>query len=281
MKIAITGSTGFIGKNVLKLLRDKSVEIIVLSRKFEKQFIHKNISYIKHDFKKKHKLTFSDIGSPDILIHLAWSNLDNYNAQEHITEELPNHFNFLNNLIQTGLRNIMVTGTCFEYGIKHGEINENEHTDPVTIYGYAKDILHKNLLALKIAKNFNLTWTRLFYVFGKYQRSASIYSTFLNAIQNNDTKFPMSKGEQIRDYLHVETMAQYLINIAISKKKHDIINVCSGVPKSIRCLVEEWREKNNSSIELELGKYPYPDYEPFAFWGNSDRLKDISTRFKD
>jgi hypothetical protein len=26
---------------------------------------------------------------------------------------------------------------------------------------------------------------------------------------------------------------------------------------------------------LRLGTYPYPDYEPFAFWGSAEKLREI------
>ena len=50
------------------------------------------------------------------------------------------------------------------------------------------------------------------------------------------------------------------------------MNICSGAPISIRRLVEEWIKNNNWDIELNLGYYPYPDYEPMSFWGDKSYL---------
>jgi hypothetical protein len=36
--------------------------------------------------------------------------------------------------------------------------------------------------------------------------------------------------------------------------------------------VEEWIAASGSQIRPNLGHYPYPDYEPLAFWGNADKL---------
>ena len=44
-------------------------------------------------------------------------------------------------------------------------------------------------------------------------------------------------------------------------------NCTSGKPISIRSLVENHLKFRNKTIKLNLGHYPYPDYEPFAFWG--------------
>ena len=43
----------------------------------------------------------------------------------------------------------------------------------------------------------------------------------------------------------------------------------------MRGIVETWLAENNWRIDLNLGRYPYPDYEPFAFWGNAKKLHAI------
>jgi hypothetical protein len=37
-------------------------------------------------------------------------------------------------------------------------------------------------------------------------------------------------------------------------------------------LVEMWLKKNKWDIQLNLGYYDYPSYEPMAFWGDRQRL---------
>jgi dTDP-6-deoxy-L-talose 4-dehydrogenase (NAD+) len=39
----------------------------------------------------------------------------------------------------------------------------------------------------------------------------------------------------------------------------------------VRALVERWMAENGWTMRLELGRYPYPDYEPLAFWGDASR----------
>jgi len=54
-----------------------------------------------------------------------------------------------------------------------------------------------------------------------------------------------------------------------------VINCCSGVPVTVKQLVQEYLKENNQSIKLNLGYYPYPDYEPMHFWGDNNKLKTI------
>ena len=82
----------------------------------------------------------------------------------------------------------------------------------------------------------------------------------------------MSGGEQLRDYLPVEEAAGYLVALATNEKDNGIVNVCSGQTISIRALAQRVVAKHGASISLNLGHYPYPDYEPMAFWGDRRKL---------
>jgi dTDP-6-deoxy-L-talose 4-dehydrogenase (NAD+) len=70
-------------------------------------------------------------------------------------------------------------------------------------------------------------------------------------------------------------MAEYIVKIAFQKQTDGIVNCCSGIPISIKQLVQNYLHDNNATIKLNLGYYPYPDYEPMQFWGDNKKLKSI------
>jgi len=39
--------------------------------------------------------------------------------------------------------------------------------------------------------------------------------------------------------------------------------------------VRQWVQESGASIELDLGKFPYPTYEPMRFWGSPTKLKSV------
>ena len=86
----------------------------------------------------------------------------------------------------------------------------------------------------------------------------------------------MSGGEQLRDYLPVTDVAKYLVALALARKDIGVVNICSGKPISVRKLVEAWVEENGWAIDLNLGYYAYPDYEPLAFWGTRSKLDNYT-----
>jgi dTDP-6-deoxy-L-talose 4-dehydrogenase (NAD+) len=112
-------------------------------------------------------------------------------------------------------------------------------------------------------------------MFGKGQNPNSILAQLENALKNKEAVFNMSGGEQLRDYLPVEKVAEYIVWIALQKTTEGIINCCSGSPVSIKQLVENHLHQKHTTIKLNLGYYPYPVYEPMAFWGDNKKLKSI------
>ncbi|MHB1647042.1 MAG: NAD-dependent epimerase/dehydratase family protein [bacterium] len=282
--IMVTGATGFIGNLVVEYLLSKGFDIIATSKNKAKatgfNWFNK-VEYIEFDINSQPNFNlYEHFKKPYKIIHLSWEGLPNYKELFHIDKNLFANYNFLKKLIQGGAKDITVTGTCFEYGLQSGCLSEKKETKPVISYGIAKDILRKLIEEFNKHYVFDFRWIRLFYVYGQNQTGNSILNQLERAIRNGDKIFNMSGGEQIRDYLPIGKMAEYISDIAMQNDVLGIINCCSGEPISIRRLIENYIEKSGADIELNLGYYPYPDYEPLAFWGDNSRLKKILNLFK-
>jgi len=276
MKVAVTGATGFIGRHVLAELEIRSVEFIALARpSTAKALMHSSYSVVPFDLNIVTRNAFEMMGRPDVLIHLAWSGLPNYKSLHHFEQELQVQYRFLKNLIESGLQTLVVAGTCFEYGMQSGSLCEGFVARPSNPYGFAKNALRCQLEYLKAAYPFQLTWARLFYLYGEGQSEGSLLPQLRRVAEGGNELFNMSGGEQLRDYLAVAEAAKHLVTLALAEKDIGIVNVCSGIPISVRKLVEGWIKENSWSIRLNFGHYPYSDYEPMAFWGDPEKLFSI------
>ena len=281
MKILVTGATGFIGSHLIReLLKNKSNQIVATSRSVNKAMKfdwYSEVKYIEYDFTNdSNEDLYSFFGKPDQLIHLAWDGLSNVEDLTHIEVTLFNHYKFVKNLVMSGLKDVVVTGSCFEYGMVEGCLNEGLNTKPSNSYAIAKDTLREFIVELK--KNFSFTykWIRVFYTYGEGQSKTSLMYLLDKAIKDKDAEFNMSGGEQLRDFLYIDDVVRYICLIANQNIYiNQAINCCSGKPISVKDLVEEYLEEKKYSMKLNLGYYPYPDYEPMSFWGDKTYLDSL------
>ena len=279
-KILVTGATGFIGSYVIAKLLESSYDVIATSANKQKASSmpwYSNVKYKELNFDNYDSSTnyYHFFDEPDLVIHLAWEGLPNYKSLFHFEKNLPRHYFFLKNLIQNGLNDLLVTGTCLEYGMQEGNLTEDMVASPANPYALAKDTLRKFLQELQKSYPFILKWARLFYMYGEGQNSNSLLSQLNTVLEKGEKIFNMSGGEQVRDYLSVEEVADYIIKIACQEEITGIINCSSNEPVKIKEFVKNYLLKRNKSIELNFNHYPYPDYEPMRFWGNNSKLKRI------
>lgn len=280
MRVVVTGATGFVGQHVVSRLLENGHEVTAVARDARKARAlgwYKHVHFVAQDIHAKPP--DSAWSRHDAVMHLAWPGLPNYERPVHIEETLFADYRFIRALILNGLRHLLVTGTCFEYGFKNGKLCESDPTDPVNSYAIAKDSLRRFLQALQSEIPFTLQWARLFYMYGPGQNPNSLMAQLDGAIAEARPSFDMSGGEQLRDYLPVEQVARALVALFEHPATGGVINICSGVPVSVRNLVEQRLRERGAVLRLNLGAKPYSPFEPIAFWGDNRRLTEVPGAF--
>lgn len=275
LKVLVTGASGFVGRHLVPALLVSGARVTAVSRNIEtarENHWFSQVTYVQADVHAPDVDIEALIGDQDYVVHLAWPGLPNYGELFHFERNLPADYAFLKRLVTMGVKRILVTGTCLEYGMQYGPLAENLSTHPTTPYGLAKDTLRRWLEQLREKQGFQLAWARLFYMYGPGQNPNSLLAQLERAIKYDATSFDMSGGEQLRDYLHVTEVAKQLSRLILADGCEGVFNCCSGQPISVRRLVEEYLLNHGHKIKLNFGVYPYPKYEPMAFWGDKYRL---------
>jgi len=275
MRVAITGATGFIGRHVRNALAKTDHDVVLVARSVERvgeKLAREEV--IVADLSESRTDWFELFTKPDVVLHLAWGGLPNYMDTYHFEAELPMQSRFLTALIDSGLKKLVVTGTCYEYGMSSGALSEDQETNPNTPYGVAKDKLRKELFELQQSKDFDLTWARIFYPYGEGQSEKSLYSRLKSAI-NLKQEFLMGSGRQILDFIHVEQVASYLLLLLTSGTNVGVINLGSGKPQTVAAFVREQIRIFQSDLVPRFGDIPDRDYESVSFWSDNSRFDSL------
>lgn len=278
MKVLVTGATGFVGRHLVEALLARGCQVRAVARRVEPAKAlpwFDRVEFVAADVHLKELDVAALVEGVDALAHLAWPGLPNYQALFHFEHNLMADYQFIKQAVLAGVGQVLVTGTCFEYGLQSGPLDEQTAPQPANPYGLAKNTLRLFLEHLQREHPFTLQWARLFYLHGDGQNPNSLLAALDRAIDAQAPVFDMSGGEQLRDYLAIETASAYLAGLLSRRDFNGVVNCSSGEPVSVRALVEARLRERGAAIRLNLGHYPYPTHEPMAFWGVADRLHTL------
>lgn len=267
--IAVTGASGFVGRHVLEQIQHANATVLATSR----HPVQVQVGQWKHlDLSNPETGLLKEIAASHSLVHLAWGGLPNYMSDHHVTEQLGLQETLLQMVCEQGLRSLVVAGTCLEYGMQEGELSETSACSPHVPYAIAKDRLRRFTESLCKRYGVKLVWARLFYLHGEGQAPTSLWTQLQHCINQGERRFSMSGGQQVRDFLPISEAARILVRLARDQADAGILNVCSGEPLTVEQHVRGWIEAREADVCLELGRFPYPPYEPFRFWGCRKKL---------
>ncbi len=272
MKVLVTGAGGYIGRHVVKNLLDKGHE--VLASDFSFKGIDERATFIDEPIFSGEKNIFDRLGRPDVLIHMAWRDGFIHNSHAHMTD-LSAHVVFLENMIDGGLKYLTVMGTMHEVGYHEGAIDENTPCNPMSMYGIAKNALRQTLMLFCKDKDVNLHWLRAYYIYGDDLRGSSIFGKISQAVIDGKKTFPFTTGKNKYDFIHVDKLAEYIVEASVQDKINGIINVSTGNPVALGEQIEKFIADNNFDIKLDYGAFPDRPYDSPAVWGDNSKIKQI------
>jgi len=272
MKVLVTGANGYIGSHVVSNLLDKGASVVACDLAFSN--VDKRADCKEFDLFSDAVDSFKKLGSPDVCIHLAWRDGFVHNSDKHMGD-LSAHYRFLLNMINGGLKHLVVMGSMHEVGYWEGAIKEDTPCNPLSQYAIAKNALRQSMTLLCKEKGCVLQWTRGYYILGDDLRNHSIFAKILQAEQEGKTEFPFTMGKSKYDFLPVTELANQIAAVAMQEEVTDIINCCSGKPISLAERVEQFIKDNNLKIKLKYGAYPDRAYDSPCIYGDTTKINQI------
>ncbi len=273
MKIFLTGGTGFIGSYFINEAIEQDCELICLKRSENSS---PKIELLKEPFwliKNYNEVTVEDLLGVDIIVHLAAhsANIPYDNLENCIKYNVVEPLKLFETALKAGIDKFVVAGSCFEYG-KSGErydyIPVDAPLEPTQTYPASKAMASIAFAQFAIEYQIQLTYHRIFQVYGEGELESRLWPSIKRAAISGED-FPMTKGEQIRDFIAVEEVVSYLVK-ACSKKDvvaghPEFYNLGSGKPQSILEFAEYWWQKLHAKGKLIPGILPYREGEVMRF----------------
>ncbi len=249
--ILLTGSTGYIGSEIVSIFEKKKIKYVALdnlSYSNKKNIINK---------KKFYKLDYSNERIAKLIRKFAIKSVVHCGAFSYVLDAEANKKKYYkNNVLKTkkfinickkeGIRNFIFLSSSNVYKELNKSYNEKDPTQPKNFYGknkinIEKFLKKKNFSSLIILRLFNVIGlSKKFYIYkflkNDYQR---IFFKFIYGIKkvsinyikiNGIMKFPKRDFIDVRD---ISSLVILLLRKLRIKKINQTFNVATGKPKSL------------------------------------------------
>ena len=276
-RILVTGANGYIGAHVVQAALNCGYEVVASDMRFDR--VPEEVIRLEENIFNPEVKLYELAGKPDVLIHLAWRNGFQHNADSHM-KDLPLHIQFLQNMIDAGIPAISVMGSMHEVGYWEGAITADSPTNPQSMYGISKNALRQTVQLMVKGKDTRLCWLRGYYIFGDDDRSNSVLGKILNADRNGQEWFPFTSGKNLYDFISVQELARQIVAASVQEKYTGIINCCSGEPVSLSDMAQKFIREQGLKIKLQYGAFPDRPYDSPGVWGDATIIRDILSEEK-
>ena len=270
MNLFVTGGTGLIGQEFCKQSFSQGNSITAISRQtgIDKVFRYAKLINVNDlaDVRKE------DIQDHDVLVHLAAEGVDQTvkkNTQSLVNTNLINSIQLIEKAISAGIKRILICGSCFEYGrsaeIALKPVTVSDPLLPTNIYAASKAAFSTFCIGMAFHYKISLTILRPFHVYGENESPNRLYPSLLKASMNNND-FSLTKGDQLRDFTNVTTIAELILketnDIFLTKEARLIIkNLGTGSPMTVKDFTLKLWKKNRAKGKLLFGNLPYRENE--------------------
>jgi len=297
MKILVTGGAGYIGSHVVKMLGEKGHDITVydnLSTGHDWALLYGKL--IRGDLADRGLLekTVKEL-RPDAVIHFAASIQVEESVRKpllYYRNNMANTLNLLESVADSGVKHFIYSSTAAVYGIPEKiPVDEGAPLVPINPYGASKVMIEKVLEDVAHTADFTYVALRYFNVAGAdpggrigqaYKEATHLITRALKTAKGESEKlliygtdYPTPDGTCIRDYIHVEDLAEAhlrALDYLGDEGRSDRMNCGYGHGFSVREVVDT--AKKVTGVDFRVEETGRRAGDPPALIADSRLLRD-------
>lgn len=279
--VLVTGASGFIGSHLVEALvqREADVHCLLLPDDPAPNLaaVRQALNIYRADLADLEAVqTVARAARPEVVFHLAAAGVTNV----HIDPTLAVRVNVEGTLnllaaLDGQYRVFVNTGTCHEYGTNEPPFREDQDPRPELPYAITKTATWRFCSRLHKTMGWNIVTVRPFTVYGPRQAANTFIPACIRAAQNGQD-FDMTLGEQKRDLVYVEDVAEgFLCAAAAPQAIGGTFNLCTGQAASLYDVARLIVEQMGEPVSINRGALPYRAGEIWQLVGDNARARAI------
>lgn len=280
-KVLVTGASGFIGSHLVKRLLKENADVHIILRKssdlnrlseVENKIMINYGNITDYNFVRETINTLK----PKKIFHLA-GYLKRDTSLESLKINIKINFfgtlNILKSLQGENIERFIFISTSEGYIPGKPPFREEQKRSPISPYSASK-ICAENLCELfSNTYKIPVVILRPFQVYGSGQGRGMIIPDMILSLLN-DIPIKITKGEQTRDFIHIDDVVESLILAAVKKGAiGQTFNVCSGVEYKVKDLALKISNLVGGKLKPTIGGLPYRKNEIWRYFGDNTRIR--------
>lgn len=234
-RVLVTGASGFVGRQTIGPLIDLSYEVhAVGTRVTDPRARWYRVDLLDQTARRS---LIAQV-RPSALLHCAWiTRHDAYWTAPENLDWVAASLDLAQSAASQGAQRLLMVGSCAEYDWQNAPTRpwrEDDPCRPGTLYGLAKDAVHRLTTAFAASNGIGLVWARLFHLYGPYEAPVRLVPGLLRALRAGQ-RATIRSGDAVRDFMHVADAGRALAHL-LAGDASGAINVASGAPVTIGAL---------------------------------------------
>jgi UDP-glucose 4-epimerase len=302
MKLLVTGGAGYIGSHVGHLLVDSGHEVVVLDNFY---------SGHRWAVPSGSELIEGDIGDASLLAQVfskhKFDGVLHFAAHIEVPESVENPAKYYRNntasaltlfdaCVKDGVRSFIFSSTAAVYGEPEGHegVSEKSPLKPLSPYGHSKLMSERiledlcrasgNAMRFVALRYFNAAGARRDLKIGQATPRAThlIKVASQAAVGTRDfvsvfgTDYPTPDGSCLRDYIHIEDLAQAhldALNYLVKGGASEVFNAGYGKANSVLEVIESMKRVSGQNFEVKMS--PRRPGDPSVVVADSSKIKRV------